>query len=101
MRVKKIINILAALVAVLLTLTALFIAFAPWQGWVQQKLVATLAPSQHRPVALWAGNSAYKASEKRPAQLPSAWLLDKSGKVVESYTGRIPAEAWDRIADLL
>ena len=66
-----------------------------------EKLVATLAPSQHRPVALWAGNSAYKASEKRPAQLPSAWLLDKSGKVVESYTGRIPAEAWDRIADLL
>ena len=66
-----------------------------------EKLVATLAPSQHRPVALWAGNSAYKASEKRPAQLPSAWLLNKSGKVVESYTGRIPAEAWDRIADLL
>ena len=32
-----------------------------------EKLVATLAPSQHRPVALWAGNSAYKASEKRPA----------------------------------
>jgi glutathione peroxidase-family protein len=30
-----------------------------------------------------------------------AYLIDKSGKVVEQYSGRIPPEAWDRIADML
>ena len=30
-----------------------------------------------------------------------AYLLDKTGKVVARYTGRIPPEAWDKIADLL
>ena len=28
-------------------------------------------------------------------------ILDKTGKIVARYTGRIPAEAWDKIADLL
>ena len=48
-----------------------------------------------------AGNPAYKGNAVRPAQLPTAWLLDKSGKLVETWTGRMPAEAWDKIADLL
>lgn len=34
------------------------------------------------------------------AMLP-ADLLDKTGKVVEPYVGRIPPQAWDKIADLL
>ena len=30
------------------------------------------------------------------------WLLPcKEGKVVERYIGRIPADAWDKISDLL
>jgi thiol-disulfide isomerase/thioredoxin len=66
-----------------------------------EKLVTTLVPANHRFVSLWAGNPAYKGNAVRPTQLPTAWLLDKSGKLVESYTGRIPAEAWDKIADLL
>jgi hypothetical protein len=33
--------------------------------------------------------------------LPAAFLLDKTGQLVEQYHGRIPPEAWDRIADLL
>ncbi len=66
-----------------------------------EKLVATMVPANQRFAALWSGNPAYKGNAVRPAQLPTAWLLDKSGKLVETYTGRIPAEAWDRIADLL
>ena len=31
----------------------------------------------------------------------SVLLLDKAGQLVEQYHGRIPPEAWDRIADLL
>ena len=66
-----------------------------------EKLVAAMVPPSQRFPALWSGDPAYKNSSLRPAQLPAAWLLDKSGKLVESYSGRIPAEAWDKIADLL
>ena len=66
-----------------------------------ENLVATMVPASPRFAALWAGHPAYRSNALRPAQLPSAWLLDKSGQRVEVYTGRIPAEAWDRIADLL
>lgn len=66
-----------------------------------EKLVATMVPASQRFAALWSGNPAYKGNAPRPAQFPTAWLLDKSGKLVETYTGRIPAEAWDKIADLL
>ena len=66
-----------------------------------EKLVATLVPTSQRFAALWSGNPAFKGNAVRPAQLPTAWLLDKSGKLVETWTGRIPAEAWDKIADLL
>ena len=66
-----------------------------------ERLVATMVPASQRFAALWSGNPAYKGNAPRPAQLPTAWLLDKSGKLVETYTGRIPAEAWDKIADLL
>jgi len=66
-----------------------------------EKLVTTLVPANQRFPSLWSGSPAYKGNALRPAQLPTAWLLDKSGKLVETYTGRMPAEAWDRIADLL
>ena len=66
-----------------------------------ENLVATMVPASPRFSAIWAGHPAYRSNALRPAQLPSAWLLDKSGQRVEVYTGRIPAEAWDRIADLL
>ena len=66
-----------------------------------EKLVTTLVPNSLRFPSLWSGNPAYKGNAGRPAQLPTAWLLDKSGKLVETYTGRIPPEAWDKIADLL
>ena len=33
--------------------------------------------------------------------LPASFLIDKTGKVVQRYQGRMPAEAWDKIAELL
>ena len=39
-------------------------------------------------------------SQKSLARM--AWiLLDKTGRLMEQYHGRIPPEAWDRIADLI
>ena len=65
------------------------------------RLVTAMVPASQRFAALWSGDPIYKGNATRPAQLPTAWLLDKSGKLVEIYNGRIPSEAWDKIADLL
>jgi hypothetical protein len=50
---------------------------------------------------VWAGGSDFSDTMGRPLQLPSARLIDKRGQLVEAYQGRIPVEAWDRIADVL
>lgn len=66
-----------------------------------ERIISATVPVKQRFVQLWTGESAYKDNIGKPAQLPTAFLIDKNGKVVERYTGRIPAEAWDKIADLL
>jgi peroxiredoxin len=66
-----------------------------------EKLISHLVPSRQRFVQLWSGEAGYSDNIGKPARLPMTFLIDKAGRVVERYTGRIPAEAWDRIADLL
>jgi len=66
-----------------------------------ERLVATVLNPNQRLLALWAGDPTYQSTLARPSHLPAAYLLDKSGRVVEQYSGRIPPEAWDRISDLL
>ncbi len=66
-----------------------------------EQIISRTVPLRQRFVQLWAGEPGHRDNLGRPAQLPAAWLLDKTGKVVERYSGRIPAEAWDRIAELL
>lgn len=74
-----------------------------------EQIMSVMVPMPQRFIQLWAGEPGYRdnlvdATGKpvnRTSHLPSAYLIDKAGKVVETYTGRIPAAAWDRIADLL
>lgn len=66
-----------------------------------ESIISRTVPTKQRFVQLWAGDSSYKDNLGKHAQLPAGYLIDKSGKIVERYVGRIPAEAWDRIADLL
>ncbi len=66
-----------------------------------ERIITRTVPLKQRFVQLWSGESGYKDNLGAHAQLPVAYLLDKSGTVVEQYSGRIPADAWDRIADLL
>lgn len=51
--------------------------------------------------SLWAGQPGFIDTLGMPARLPEACLIDKQGHLVERYSGRIPAHAWDRIAELL
>jgi hypothetical protein len=64
-----------------------------------------IVPTKQRFTQVWAGSPTYKDNidAKRIAlkQLPSSYLIDKTGKVVAVYNGRIPVQAWDEIAELL
>lgn len=66
-----------------------------------ERIISSTVPLKQRFVQLWAGDGSYRDNLGRPAQLPAAWLIDKTGKVVERFSGRIPPEAWDKIAELL
>lgn len=63
--------------------------------------ITRTVPVSQRFVQLWNGAPGYSDSFGKPAQLPTTYLLDKTGKIVGRYSGRIPAEAWDQISDLL
>lgn len=66
-----------------------------------ERIISRTVPLKQRFVQLWTGESGYKDNLGKHPQLPAAFLMDKTGKIVERYVGRIPPEAWDRIADLL
>lgn len=64
-------------------------------------IVSRLVPLTQRFSLLWAGDAGYRDTFGKPVQLPTTYLLDKTGIVVEKYVGRIPPEAWDKIAEML
>ncbi len=66
-----------------------------------EKIIASVVPLKQRFVQLWAGEPGYRDNFGKPQALPATFVIDKAGKVVERYVGRVPAEAWDRIAELL
>ena len=66
----------------------------------QRAVLITLPPSRRHP-SLWRGTAGHADNFGDPGLLPATWLIDKQGRAAESYHGRIPPQAWDRIADLL
>jgi peroxiredoxin len=66
-----------------------------------EAVISRMVPLQQRFVQLWAGAAGYRDNVGARGTLPSSLLIDKGGKVVERWQGRIPAEAWDKIAELL
>lgn len=64
--------------------------------------LGVLMPGEQRPWALWRPDNDYQDNlGELPGRLPLSLLVDTRGRLVESFEGRIPAEAWDRIAELL
>ena len=66
-----------------------------------ETLLRQTVPAPQRLRSLWAADPAFTNSLGPPTHLPSGALIDKNGRLVERYSGRIPPEAWDRIAELL
>lgn len=68
-------------------------------------IISKAVPVKQRFTQLWAGQPGYQdnlgGSALTRTQLPLALLIDKEGKEVERYTGRISTDVWDKIADLL
>lgn len=70
-----------------------------------EAVINRMVPLKQRFVQMWAGEGGYSDSlgttQLSRGQLPMTYLLDKNGKVAAKFVGRIPAEAWDQIAELL
>ena len=58
-------------------------------------------PSTQGVIALWRGTPGHRDGFGSPEQLPAAFVLDREGRIVERYVGRLPPEAWARIEALL
>ncbi len=72
------------------------------QDWLDyERFVLQSVPANQRFASVWAGGADYRDSMGRPTQVPSAAVIDKGGQLVEEYRGRVPVEAWNRIADLI
>ena len=66
-----------------------------------ERIISRTVPMKEPFVQLRTGDSGYKDKLGKHAMLPAAYLLDKTGRVIERNVGRISPEAWDKIADLL
>jgi hypothetical protein len=64
-------------------------------------LLRQTVPAAQRLRSVWAADPSFVDSLGPPTHVPSGALIDKNGRLVERYSGRIPPEAWDRIAELL
>jgi thiol-disulfide isomerase/thioredoxin len=66
-------------------------------------------PMKERLPQMWANDPSFRDSlntmevmkTRTTATLPLSLVIDKKGQVVKRYQGRIPAEVWDDIAELL
>ena len=67
-----------------------------------ERVIAATVPTRQRFPSLWSGEQGHADTLlARGAGLPLSVILDSQGKLVSRHEGRMPAEAWDRIAELL
>lgn len=70
-----------------------------FQGY--ERLVEQTVPHAQRFASIWAGSPGFADTTGLPDGLPFTLLVNAQGAVVQRYAGRIPAQAWDLIAELL
>lgn len=66
-----------------------------------ESIIELTVPRKLRFPQLWAGQTAYRDSFGKQTMVPATFIVGKDGRIEKTYTGRIPPEAWDDIADLL
>jgi len=60
-----------------------------------------LVPAADRFPMLWRGEAGHRDGFGTLPTLPAAYVIDAQGRIVERFAGRVPPEAWDRIAELM
>ena len=66
-----------------------------------ERIVQAIVPLAETIPSLWRRDAATQDNFPARLSMPTAFLIDATGRIVETYVGRIPADAWDRIAELL
>lgn len=67
-----------------------------------QRIVNLTLPAHLKFTQLWQKAPEFKQIPRvEVTRQPVTWLLDKQGKLVGQYLGRVPPDVWDQIADLL
>ncbi len=51
--------------------------------------------------SFWQGNSVLPPEWRGPGRLPRTLVIDREGKINTTHEGRVPAEVWNQVADLL
>jgi peroxiredoxin len=72
-------------------------------------IINASVPMKERLTQLWALDPSYKDSlatsemmrTRTASTLPLSLVIDKQGRIAKRYQGRIPADVWDDIAELL
>lgn len=66
-----------------------------------ERIVQAIVPLAKTIPSLWRRDAATQDNFPARLSMPTAFLIDTKGRIVQTYAGRIPAEAWDQIAELL
>lgn len=66
-----------------------------------EALLDRIVPASAQFPSLWRQEPGHRDGFGPPGQLPATFVIDREGRAVERFAGRIPAEAWDRVAELL
>jgi peroxiredoxin len=69
---------------------------------VYEKVLDKVVPPSPQMKIVWRRDSAHRDSfGDLPVNVPTTVVIDRSGKVVKQVQGRVPAELWDDVAELV
>jgi peroxiredoxin len=67
-----------------------------------EQVLDKVAPPNAQMKIVWRRDAAHRDSfGELPLKTPTTMVVDRAGKVVKSISGRVPAEIWDDIAELV
>lgn len=67
-----------------------------------EQVLDKVAPPNAQMKIVWRRDAAHRDNfGELPTKTPTTMVIDRSGKIAKTVTGRVPAELWDDIAELV
>jgi peroxiredoxin len=67
-----------------------------------EQVLDTVAPPNAQMKIVWRRDPAHRDNfGELPTKMPTTLVIDRAGKLVKTINGRVPAELWDDIAELV